>query len=54
MKESYREGLASHSGLEPYAGDGNIAAGQPLSSEIITSVCRSCPDLRIKGDRSNY
>ena len=53
MKESYREGLASHSGLEPYAGDGNIAgvasargnAGQPLSSEIITSVCRSCPDL---------
>ena len=53
MKESYREDLASSSGLEPYAGDGNIAgvasargnAGQPLSSEIITSVCRSCPDL---------
>ncbi len=53
MKESYRENLASCSGLEPYAGDGNIAgvasargnAGQPLSSEIITSVCRSCPDL---------
>ena len=52
MKESYREDLASHSGLEPYAGDGNIAgvasargnAGQPLSSEITTSVCRSCPD----------
>ena len=40
MKESYRENLASCSGLEPYAGDGNIAgvasargnAGQPLSS----------------------
>ena len=53
MKESYREDVASHSGLEPYAGDGNIAgvasargnAGQPLSSEIITFVCRSCPDL---------
>ena len=25
MKESYREDLASYSGLEPYAGDGNIA-----------------------------
>ncbi|MFV1968187.1 MAG: hypothetical protein ACC628_22420 [Pirellulaceae bacterium] len=53
MKESYREDLASNSGLEPYAGDGNIAgvasargnAGQPLSSEIITSVCRSSPDM---------
>ena len=53
MKESYREDIASHSGLEPYAGDRNVAgvasargnAGQPLSSEIITSVCRSCPDL---------
>ena len=53
MKESYREGLASRSGLEPYAGDGDVAgvasargnAGQPLSSEIITSVCRSCSDL---------
>ena len=53
MKESHREEVASHSGLEPYAGDGNVAgvasargnAGQPLSSEIITSVCRSCPDL---------
>jgi hypothetical protein len=52
MKESYGENLASCSGLEPYAGDGNIAgvasargnAGRPLSSEIITSVCRSCPD----------
>ena len=53
MKESYREDVASHSGLEPYAGDGDVAgvasvrgnAGQPLSSDIITSVCRSCPDL---------
>ena len=58
MKESYREDLASHSGLEPYAGEGNLAgvasargnAGQPLSSPLfrskkgITSVCRSCPD----------
>ena len=52
MKESYREDFASHSGLEPYAGDGNIAgvasargnAGQPLSSEIITFACRSCSD----------
>ena len=50
MKESYREDLASHSGLEPYAGGGNSAgvasgrgsAGQPLSSEIISLVCRSC------------
>ena len=53
MKESYREDLASHSGLEPYAGEGNLTgvasargnAGQPWSSEIITFVCRSCPDL---------
>ena len=53
MKESYREDLASSPGLEPYAGDGNIAgvasargnAGQPLSSDITIFVCRSCPDL---------
>ena len=53
MKESYREDLASRSGLEPYAGGGNFAgvasgrgnAGQLWSSEIITFVCRSCPDL---------
>ena len=52
MKESYREDVASSSGLEPYAGDGNVAgvasargnAGQPLSSEIIPFVCRSSPD----------
>ena len=53
MKESYREDLASHSGLEPYAGGGNSAGvasgrgntGQLLSSEIITFVCRSCSDM---------
>ncbi len=53
MKESHREDLASHSGLEPYAGGGDIAgvasargnAGQPLSSDITVSVCRSCPDV---------
>ena len=40
MKESYREDLANRSGLEPYAGDGNVAgvasvrgnAGQPLGA----------------------
>ena len=30
MKESYAEDLASHSGLEPYAGNGN-AAGVALA-----------------------
>ena len=53
MKESYREELASRSGLDPYAGGGDVAgvasvrgnAGQPLSSEIITPACRSCPVL---------
>ena len=53
MKESYRENLASCSGLEPYAGDGDIAGvasargntGRPLSSEIITFACRSCSDM---------
>ncbi len=52
MKESYREDIASHSGLKPYAGGGNFAsvasgrgnAGQLWSSEIITFVCRSCLD----------
>jgi len=50
MKESYREDLASHSGLEPYAGEGDLAGvasargstGQPLSSDITISVRRSC------------
>jgi hypothetical protein len=49
MKESYRENLASSSGLKPYAGDGNIegvasvrgGADQPLSSEIKALACRS-------------
>lgn len=52
MKESYRENLASSSGLEPYAGGGDIVgvawgkgdAGQPLSSEITHFVCRPCAD----------
>ena len=52
MKGSYRENLASSSGLNPYADDGNAVgvasvrgdAGQPLSSDIITLVCRSCTD----------
>ena len=52
MKESYREELASRSGLDPYAGDGDVAgvasvrgnAGQLLSSDIRISVCRSCAD----------
>jgi hypothetical protein len=53
MKESYREDPASRSGLDPYAGDGDVAgvasvrgnAGQLLSSEILTFACRSCPDM---------
>ena len=53
MKESYREDLASSSGLNPYADGGNDVgvasvrgdAGQPLSSDIITFVCRSCHDM---------
>ena len=53
MKESYREELASRSGLDPYAGDGDVAgvasvrgnAGQPSSSEILTPVCRSRSDM---------
>ena len=64
MRESYREDLASYSGLEPYADDGDVVgvasargnAGQPLSSEIITFACRSCsgrekatPSMPIRG-----
>jgi hypothetical protein len=53
MKESYREEIASSSGLKPYADIGNdmgVAsergdAGQPLSSDIIQPVCRSCHDM---------
>ena len=53
MKESYEEDLASRFGLQRRAGYGNVSglsvraegsAGQPLSSEIITSVCRPCSD----------
>ena len=53
MKESYEEDLASRFGLQRRAGYGDVSglsvreegsAGQPLSSEIITSVCRPCPD----------
>ena len=47
MKESYREDLASRTGPELYAGDGNIAgvattgvhAGQLWSSEIDSFAC---------------
>ena len=54
MKESYREELASRSGLEPYAGDGDVAgvasvrgnAGQPLSSDIRIFACRFCADRK--------
>ena len=53
MKESCKEDLANHFGLEPYAVDGNIggvasargSVGQLLSSEITTLACRSCPVL---------
>ena len=52
MKESYREDLASRSGLDPYAGGGDVAgvasvrgnAGQLLSSDIKPFACRSCAD----------
>jgi hypothetical protein len=48
MRESYREDLASRSGPESYADNGNVVgvattgvcAGQLWSSEIIPSVCR--------------
>jgi len=51
MKESYKEELANHLGLEPYAADGDIGGvalgrgnvGQLLSSEITLLACRSCP-----------
>lgn len=52
MKESHKKHLANDLGPEPYAGSGNTAgvawgkgdAGQPLSSEIKTTVRRSCTD----------
>lgn len=48
MKESYSEDLASSTGPELYADDGNVVgvattgvhAGQPLSSDITRLVCR--------------
>jgi len=54
MKVSYEEGLANYLGLQRRGDCGNNVvlsvreegnAGQLLSSEITTSVCRSCPDL---------
>ena len=54
MKVSYEEGLANHFGLQRRGGSGDRSVlsvrakenvGQLLSSEITTSVCRSCPDL---------
>ena len=52
MKEPHGKALANRSNPESCAGHGNMAgealtrahAGQPLSSEIISSVCRPCPD----------
>ena len=55
MKESYGEDLASHSGLEPYAGDGDIAGvasvrgkGRPaieLRNHHFSCADAYCPDL---------
>jgi len=53
MQEPYKEGIASHLGPESCAGGGNAAgealtgvhAGQVLSSEISSSVCRPCSDV---------
>ena len=54
MKDSYEEGFANRFGLGQRGGAGNRTvlsvcieehAGQLLSSEIIISACRSCPDL---------
>ena len=54
MKVSYEEDLANRFGLQRRGVLGNRFvlsvrakgnAGQVLSSEITTSVCRSCPDL---------
>ena len=52
MKEPYKKGVATHLGPESCAGDRKGVgealtgenAGQPLSSEIITSASRPCPD----------
>jgi len=50
MRESYKEDLANHFGLELYADGGNIMgvattevhAGKLLSSEITHTECRHC------------
>lgn len=53
MKVSYEEDLANHFGLPRRGGCGNATVlsvrakgsiGQPLSSVITSSACRSCPD----------
>ena len=53
MKVSYEERLAIDFGLRRRCDEGNDVvlsvraggnAGQPLSSEILTFVCRPCPD----------
>jgi hypothetical protein len=53
MKVSYEEGLANNFGLQRRGGPGDRTvlsvrakgnAGQPLSSDITTFVCRSRPD----------
>ena len=62
MKESYKEELATHFGLDPYAGDGDIPgvasargnAGQPLSSEITFLVCRRRPDERLRRGQTRF
>lgn len=55
MKVSYEEVLAKHFGLEQWCDGGNDivlsdcdegSAGQLLSSEITTFVCRRRPDAR--------
>jgi hypothetical protein len=59
MKESYKEDLANHFGLELYADDGNVMgvattevyAGKLLSSEITHTECRHC-ECRGKAIRS--
>ncbi len=53
MKEPHGKEVANRYNPESCAGDGNIAgealtgahAGQPLSSEIKSSVCRPCSDV---------
>ena len=50
MRESYKEDLANHFGLELYADGGNVMgvattevyAGKLLSSEITPTECRHC------------